>query len=176
MKRDMEEKFSKMNKKGLSGVVATVILIALVMASVAIVWGVVTNLVSTQLEEAGSCFDVFGKISLNNRYTCYDTTTNTTVIGLSISDIDVGSIVVLISGAGSTKSYEITNDAQTIEGLVNYGGGTDIKLPGKNGGSSYNSSDFNSKPDSIQIAPIIAGKQCEVADSISSIESCALLA
>ena len=59
-------------RKGLSTVVATVIMIALVMSAIAIVWGVVTNLVEEQLEGADSCISVFDKVEINGRYTCYD--------------------------------------------------------------------------------------------------------
>ena len=98
------------------------------------------------------------------------------VFGINLADVDVGSVVVMISGEGSIKSYTITKEAQPITGLENYRGGSDIQLPGKNGGSSYNSSEFPLRPDSIRLSPVIGGNQCEVSDSISNIQSCLLTA
>jgi flagellin-like protein len=176
MKKDMEKKFIKMNNKGISGVVATVIMIALVLAAVAIVWGVVTNLISTQLEESGSCFNIFGKLTLNSAYTCYNTSNNEFLFSIGIGDIDIEKVVVSISAQGTTKSYTLTGTEADI-GLLSYPGRNNlVKIPDKNGGLTYITSEFASKPDSIRISPVIAGTQCEVSDSIQNIESCSLLA
>jgi flagellin-like protein len=176
MKRNTEKKHYKMNNKGLSGVVATVILIAIVIAAVAIVWGVVTNLVSERLEEAGSCFNIFGKVNLENAYTCWNGDDNEFQFSINIADLEVDSIIVSILGEGQTKSYEITNTAQNIDGLKNYDDSTSIKLPGKNGGLTYIATGITSRPDSIRISPVVGGNQCEVADTIENIDSCSLLA
>ena len=177
MKKGMDRKFSKMNKKGISAIIATVILIALTMAVVAIVWGVVTNLVSEQLEESGSCFNIFGKIELNSAYTCYNTSNNEFLFSVNIGDLDVDKIVVSVSGQGTTKSYTITNEEQAIAGLTRYPGGeSNITLPEKNAGLTYISDEFAERPDSIRVSPIIGETQCEVSDSIQPIESCSLLA
>ena len=167
------------NKRGLSGVITVVIMIALVMAAAVIVWVVVNNIVKGQLEGVESCFGVYGKVTINNQYTCYDTIGKKFQFSIKIEDIDVDSVLVSISGEGATKSYTITNQAQTIANLANYtsgGFGTDsIKLPGKNGGLTYISSEFITIPDLIQIAPIIDGKQCEASDSLSEIDDCLLI-
>ncbi len=177
MKKDMDKKFSKMNKKGISGVVATVIMIALVLAAVAIVWGVVTNLIEDQLEESENCFNIFDKISLNSAYTCYNTSNNKLLFSVSVGDIKVNKILVSISGQGTTKSYTLASEEQTITGLTMYPGGeSEIIMPEQNAGLTYISSEFPSTPDSIRISPIIGETQCGVTDSISHIESCALLA
>ncbi len=172
MKKDMDRKFSKMNSKGISAIIATVILIALTMAVVAIVWGVVTNLVSEQLEESGSCFNIFGKIELNRAYTCYNTSSNEFLFSVNVGDIDVEKIVVSISGQGTTKSYTLTDSEEDI-GLLKYPSKNPlVEKPGKNSGLTYISNDFSSKPDSIRISPVIGNTQCEVIDSMQVIESC----
>ena len=61
-------------KKGLSGIVATVIMIALVVGITAMVWVVVKNLIQGQISSTESCFGNFGKVNLNKEYTCYDST------------------------------------------------------------------------------------------------------
>jgi len=165
-------KFKNYKKKGLSGIVTAVVLIALVIAATAIVWVFVRNLVEEKLEGSGSCIDIFGKVSLNNRYTCYNSSSSEILFSISIGEIDVDEVLVSISGDGTTKSFKIGNEAKPIDGLTNYPDGSpNIKLPGKNGGLTYIASDSN-QPDLIEIAPIIKGEQCGVSDSLSEIDNC----
>ena len=169
-----------MKKKGLSGIITAVILIALAFALVTIVWVIVTNLIQGELEDAESCFGVFGEVTINNRYTCYNSSSNELQFSISIKEINVEEILIAISEGGTIKSFTITNDDQQITNLANYqstGFGTDqIKLPGENAGLTYVTNAFSNKPDLIEIAPIINGKQCEVSDSSAEIDNCLSLA
>ncbi len=177
---DKKLQYNKMkNKRGMSMIVTAVILIGLVMVAAVIVWVVVRNIIQDQLESVESCFGIYDKVTINNRYTCYDNsvpTDNKTHFSIDIKDIDVDSVIVSISGAGATNSYTLTNQSQTIENLANYGStgfGTDIiNLPKKNAALTYVASGFTTKPDLIQIAPVIDGQQCEVSDSLAEIDAC----
>lgn len=159
------------NKKGLSGIVAAVIMIALVMAIGGIVWSVVTNLVSERLEDVGTCLDVLGKVNINGQYTCYDTSKDEVFISIGVGDIDVEKIIIAVSGASSSSSYEL-NETGGSPQLKNYTGGTEIKMPEKNSGLTYRLA--VERPDSIKVIPVIGGKQCDVTDSTSIISSCGL--
>lgn len=163
------------NKKGVSEVIVTVIMIALVLAAGVIVWGVVNNLVRNQLGGAESCFGIFEKITLDNLYTCYDGDSDEIHFSINIGDIEVEKVIVGISGEGVKKSYTIPGNYSDVK---EYGGtyGEDLELPGQNGGLTYIASGFTSAPDRIQIAPVIDGKQCEISDSLSEIDDCLLLA
>lgn len=170
-------------KKALSAVVTTVILIALVMSAVAIVWGVVTNLVEEGLEGADSCVSVFDKVGINGRYTCYDSTTPGDLkfqFSLSLGDIDIDEVLFAISDQGSTETFKISNSQKTIPGITNFPydplESQLIFLPKKNGGSTYiydlTIAGFSSRPDLFEIAPIIDGKQCGSSDSLTDIPNC----
>jgi flagellin-like protein len=163
-----------MNKKAISGIVATVIMIALVIAIAGVVWVVVTNLVSEELEEAGTCREVLGKITINPQYTCFNSSSNEFQFSIGIGDIEIEKVIVAISGAGTTKSYEITQIPDEEAGLRFYDGGPGIYLPKKNEGFTY-VLDIEERPDSIIIYPVIKGKQCDASDSISEISDCLLL-
>lgn len=163
------------SRRGMSGVIAAVIMIALVMAAVIIVWGVVIPLVREQLTETESCFGIFGKVTINNMYTCHNSSSNNFQFSINIGDIDVDKVVVSVSSEGSTNSYTLTNTDQPGIGLTLYPSGGEIKLPGKNAGSTYIASGFTDEPDLIQIAPVIKGKQCEASDSLSDIDDCSSL-
>ena len=161
------------SKRGLSAVVAVVILIALAVAAVAIVWGVVANLVDEQLEGADSCINVFDKVEINGRYTCYDSTNNKFQFSLNIRDIDVEEVLFAISYEGSTKTFKISNIAENIPEIDNFPSPPGlIVLPKKNGGSTYVYIGFGSKPDLFEISPVIDGKQCGISSSLTDIPDC----
>ncbi len=161
------------NKRGVSAIIVTVILVALVMTAGAVVWAMVNNLIKGQTEGAESCLNVLNKVTINGLYTCYDKTGNNVHFSINIGDVDIDEVVVVISSAGATKSYTLTNYDQTIPGLGPYPSGSgSVKLPEKNGGKTYIASGFTEGPDSIRIAPIIAGKQCDTSDEMFQIENC----
>ncbi|MCL5018564.1 MAG: hypothetical protein M1416_02230 [Candidatus Pacearchaeota archaeon] len=166
----------KKDKRALSTIVITVILIALSMAAVVLVWGFVNNLIKKQIGSSESCFGNYDKITLNKQYTCYDSDLQEFRFSLSIGDVTADKVIVSVSSASEVKSYEITNEEQTITGLENYPSGTTtIKLPVKNAGLTYSASGFTSVVDLVRIAPAIGGTQCEISDSLSQIEDCSLL-
>lgn len=166
-------------RKGLSTVVATVIMIALVMAAIAIVWGVVANLIEEELEGADSCINVFDKVEINGRYTCYDPVNSNFQFSLILRDIDVDEVLFAISDLGSTETFKISNSPDSVSGVSNYPSPTGlIVLPKKNGGSTY-IYDLSlvgfSEPDLFEISPVIDGKQCGVSSSLTDIPDCATL-
>jgi len=181
MKINMDMKFllNKLNRKAISGVIAAVILIALTVGIISIVWVVVNNLVTTELEGAQSCFGVFEKVTINNQYTCYDSSSNMFQFSISVGDLEAEEVLVSISGEGQSKSFKITNTASIIDNVLNYTGGQSIILPKTNSGLTYvydlTAGGFSSSPDKVEIAPIINKKQCGVSDSLSDIENCLLL-
>lgn len=169
------------SKKGVSGVVAMVILIALVLAAVAIVWVVVNNIVETGIEGSESCFGIFDKITIENSYTCYNDTSHELQFSINIGDIQVDKILVAVASAGSTKSFSLSSGVQEIY-LKNYPDGlynAALLFPGKNAGKTYvldmDDAVLSGSPDFLEIAPIINEKQCGVSDTLSEFDDCALL-
>src|SRR3989338_6758243 len=146
-------------KKGLSTIIVTVLLVGLSLAIVGIVWGVVNGMVKKQLGSTESCFNIYGKVSINGLYTCYNRTDSKTHFSINIGDINVDKVIVAILSTGNTKTFTITNDAQTIENLANYGstgfGIDSIILPGKNSGQTYIAQGFPDVPGVIKISPVI---------------------
>jgi hypothetical protein len=162
-----------MKKKGLSGIITMVILIALALAVVAIVWVVINNLVKEQVTSTESCFGIFGKVKINELYTCWENDSDEFQFSIEIGDVEVDELLISVASQGATKSFRMTNEEKTIEGIKNYpSGSTGIILPGKNSGLTYIYTGLSARPDSIEIAPVIKGTQCEISDSIHSIENC----
>lgn len=162
-----------LSKRGLSTVITTILLIMLVFVLISIIWTVVNNLVTKSLDKAGSCFANFEKVTLNNKYLCYNSSSGEMMFSINIKEIDVEGVLVSITMSGGSKSYTLINEEQNIFGLGPYPSGSgNVRLPEKNAGLTYIASGFSEKPDSIQIAPIINGNQCEVSDSSFEIDVC----
>ena len=180
----MDKKLSKRNfnfftknNKGISEVIVTVIMVGLVLAAIAIVWGVVSSLIKGELQSS-ECLASLGEINLNPRYTCYDTLATPDVFqfSLSIGDAEnIDKIIVSASGTGTTKKFEL-NLSGKVDNLANFGstqyGNELISIPEKNEGKTYVTNFFTVKPDSIKIAPVINGRQCDVSDAINEIDNC----
>ena len=167
------------NRRGISGVIVVVILIALVMTITGIVWAVVNNLVKEELGSAGSCFGIFGEVNLNSRYTCYNGSQEL-LFSINIGDVDVDEALIGVSGQGTGVSFKLSSQAGPIDNVVTYPDrSANVRLPSKNSGFTYifdmAGAGFSGTPDSISIAPIIKGNQCGVSDTIEKIESCASL-
>jgi flagellin-like protein len=161
-----------MNNKGISGVIATVLLIALAIIAVSVVWVMVNGLISEKIKETESCFDIFGKASINPQYTCYNSSSKELFFSVNIEDIEIDKLIVSVSNKAGTKSYELEKELKEISGLTNYTKGSLVKAPDKNQGITYISTEFDEKPNSISISLVINGNKCEVSDKISNIESC----
>jgi hypothetical protein len=169
---------NKSNKRGLSTVIVTLLLILLSLVAVGVIWVFVSNTVNTQIANSQSCFGNFEKIKLNEQYTCYERINSTHYnlrFSIGIGDINLDSVIVSIASASTIKSYELKNTPQLIGNLSMYPSGeVDIVLPGKNEGLTYNATGFSAMIDSITISPVIGGSSCGVSDSISDISSCEL--
>jgi hypothetical protein len=162
------------SKKAISGVVATVILIGLTILAITIVWVFVDRTITNQINKSEACYFGFEqKVEINNRYTCYNKSSNEFRFSLSIGDIKLDKVLVSISREGSTNTYEIENTTKEISGIINYPSRTSgVKIPGENSGLTYILTEVNSAPDEIKIAPIIKGFQCEVSDILNKIDPC----
>ncbi len=163
------------NKIGLSGVITAMLMIGLVMAATLIVWGIIRNIVEEQVESTESCFDIFEKITINNDYTCYNSTSKEMQVSINVKNIAIDKILVSIYGGGSTKSFELY-DGFSNENVKSYGVsgqyGVVISIPGENSGLTYIMKEFDTIPESVKIAPIINDNQCEVSDSVFEIITC----
>lgn len=163
------------NNKGISTVIGTVMMITLVLVIVGVVWVSINNLVGEQIKATESCFGNFGKVILDKRYTCYNSSSNELQFSINIGNIVVDSVLVSISSQSGTKSVGISNT--TISNIKMYNGvyGGLVEIPGKNAGFTY-VADINGLgigiPDSISIAPIINENQCEISDSLFDINVC----
>ena len=164
------------NKKGLSGVVTVVILVALSVALVAIVWGVVQNMIEGNLEQAGSCSSLFTEkvVELNDAYTCDDG--DNIYFAIDVGNVEIDAVLVKVESGSQSKTYKL--DSFSSSASLRLYRGEAAHMPDLNSGLTYNlsvSSEGLTGPYNLGIAPIINGNTCDEIDRINSIDSCELV-
>lgn len=171
----MRKNFS--NKKGLSEVIAVVIIILLVIVTTTVVWNVVNKTIESKTQSASSCFDVgfSSQLTLNNDYTCYNSSSGEVQFSISRGDANMEKIIVSISAGGNSKGFTLGDNASIVEGLYSYPSRqTNLTMPQKNSGLTYIATGFYQSPEWVKIAPVVDGKQCDATDTIYDIYDCSL--
>lgn len=159
-------------KKGVSQVVGAAVLIAITVAAVAVIWGVINTFVLDRLETAESCNGILDKISLNNDYTCYNSTSNQTMVSISVKEIDITSLLLALTYHSNNELFELTNESKEIPRVSYYGSTlTEVSMPPKEGGRTY-LIDTPTRPRGVQISPKIKTTQCDIVDQIEIIPTC----
>jgi len=171
----MDTKFLLINKKGLSQIVSTVILILISVALVAGVWASIHAFVSNQMDSAKTCKNI-NLASINSMYTCYNQTNNYTVVSIGVGDTPINAMIISVDYSGNSKSFKLENISKEIENFYYYIPGkginaTAVKLPDL-GSSRTFAINITGQPDSIQIGAEIDGKLCGTSDSINSVPIC----
>jgi len=169
------------NKKALSTIIATVILILLTIAATIIIWTTIQGTIEDNISSGEACnAEIFDKITINSRYTCYNETSGLFQFSISLGEIEIDSLLISIGTEGFSNSFEMSNEELAIPYITNYTGGLgNINLPAKNSGKTYyfniTASELSGEPVSIIIAPIIDGISCQKTDSLFQIDSCEAL-
>jgi|TARA_Y100000310_G_scaffold344913_1_gene460479 flagellin-like protein len=166
----------KIRNRGVSAVIGTVLMIALVILIIGVVWVSINSLIGEQIEGSEACFGNFGKVELDKRYTCHNSSSNEFQFSISVGDIVVDSMLVSVSSESGTKSFEISNTAMNnvrMYSQATYGGV--VTVPGENSGFTYVTNITGigiGTPDSVSVAPIINENQCSVSDTVLEINIC----
>ena len=150
------------NKKGISAVVATVLIILITVAAVTIIWAAIIPMISNQLESGTICLDAVSAVQLKDEgYTCYATDNNTDGtynislhVGRTAKAFDLKAIQVLVSIGGDTDTQRIDVDESDL---------------GPNGAKVYviNGTDYN-EATKIEIAPVVGVGNTEDSCDVSA--------
>lgn len=135
-----------MNKKGISGVITTVLLILIVLAAIGIVWAVVNSFIqegTSGIEGTASCLSM----QLQIDSAVYDGA------GTNIS-------VKRIAGEGSLESIAFIVDGSIAE-FTALSGLPDIAETKRFSNTGLG----NTTGLEVEIVPVVGGKQCSVVDS-----------
>ncbi|MCX8158714.1 MAG: hypothetical protein N3D20_00230 [Candidatus Pacearchaeota archaeon] len=160
-------------KRGMSPIVATVLIVMLTIAGVAAIASFVIPFIKKNLESGSECKDYedYFVFDESYRYNCYTGSGNNTVYGFSVkAKADTksyqnlkGFVIVLRANDGTSKSYEIVNGSQA--GEIKTCGKTKVELPYSGGIKTYGFRKENIVSAIIQ-TKLKSGKICKEADKI----------
>lgn len=160
-------------KKGVSAIVGTVLILLIVVVTGSIVWAVVNQIVQSNIDKGASCFGVFDQVSLDNDYSCYNSTSNKMQFSVKIGNIEIDSLLVSVTFAGSSESAVLNSTLQTLANVKIYPDSSEgVKMPSKNSGRTYFFTGITTLPSSISIVPTINGQQCDGTSTLSNIDDC----
>jgi flagellin-like protein len=150
------------SKKGISAVVATVLIILITVAAVTIIWAAIIPMINNQLDRGSICLDAVSQVTLVDAgYTCINTTVN-----------GDGNYSIFIQAKHGAKDFRV----KKIQALVSIDGNAvtrEIIVPadqfGPNEIEVFNVSgpNFNTST-KLEIAPIVAVGQTEETCDISA--------
>ena len=150
------------NKKGVSVVVITVLMVLIGIAAVSLIAGYIIPMVRESLEEGGTCFELrdHAQILPNEEYTCYTGASTKLMIERGLKNYTIlGFVVSITSGPGKDR-YDVKETGST-EGITMYDGSTTIKIPGPGGAASYTFP--TGSGESVELGVITGtGKICEI--------------
>jgi hypothetical protein len=127
-----------MNKKSVSNIIVTLLLIVLSMAVLSLIAMFIVPAVKEYLNEGKTCLDVIGKIEIyNNELTCYNDTSGETGVNIKRKDIDIETIIVSLKGEAKSKKFEINEGEEPGEIKMLYDREALIELPEKNEERTY---------------------------------------
>ena len=165
--------FLPKNRKALSGIIVTLLLIALTLVIAGVVFKITKEIIGKNIEKSKACgIDNFDKISINSNYVCYDQSTDKVVFSINLEDIEIDKLLISISDETDSDIFEIDYTPRNL-GLVDYPNrNVLVTLPNKKSGKTYIATGIIKEPTQIQIVPVINGEQCPIFDTINSIPDC----
>jgi flagellin-like protein len=104
-----------MNKRGVSPVIATVLLVLLTIVAVGILATFVVRFVNDNVKDSDECFKVLGKISFDegSAYNCNykNATGSRTGFSVRIDNDEIAAFKLILSQQGSANSYSIEQNS-----------------------------------------------------------------
>jgi len=118
---------NRLNKKAVSAVVATVLIIMITVAAVGIIWAAIIPMVQNSLSKGTICNDALSDITLvaEKGYTCINSTSNMGNISLQIkkgpnAKVQLVAIDALVFVGGDSYAYRIngTSSGSATSGII----------------------------------------------------------
>ena len=179
------------NKKAISTLVATVLLILITVAAVGIIWGAIMPVITRTMEIGQACLNARVTINTESGYTCYNK--NTKEVNIMISrgseEFTLAGINLVLSGEGTSHSWNFQVGSSYADVKL-YRGTYDVaftedEFPAPNEEHTYtiNASDNDglpitglSPPETAKVAPIVKVgatlRTCSVSSSVTVPAEC----
>ena len=146
------------SKHGLSGVIATVLLIMLTVGAASMLFVFVIPWINNMLDNAKICNDLVDSITIvEGKYTCYHSASTDVMLKINEGkDVQIEGFTVSLTHSGSATRYDVKNGDST--GVSMYNGSVSLAMPQVGGAETYV---FNVKAESVDVAPVLlGGKTC----------------
>jgi len=160
------------NKKAVSEIVSTVLLILITIIAISIVSVFLIPMLKNKLNEGSGCFDVLNSLEIQSA--CYNDA-NEVEIGIMSKSNKLAGVAVVISTSSSSKRFDIINNTAN-ENIKSYNGEYNqaLLLPGENEFTTYIIKTSFTEFSKVEIAPLVSTgqktKTCEISDSLSLVE------
>lgn len=126
------------NKKSLSSVVTTVLLILITVAAFVTIILFIMPMIKDNLEKGRACFEMREQISIDPSYTCYRPTSTFVMVKRGLSNgIEIKGLVFSLNSPAGAQKYEF-NDKTEKEGIRMYNGSSILYVPEAGGAETYN--------------------------------------
>jgi len=164
----------KKNLKSQAQVITAILLVLIAITMIVIIANFAINFVTDKLGES-DCIDYVGKIEFTNniKYTCYDATNSLLKIQVHVGDIEnsIQGFTISVS-SDSSQNFEIRDQEETTE-VTMFDASTTLTIPKKNEERTYIISGIISKPDRIDIYPILEDdRTCDSSNTLTFISYC----
>lgn len=184
-----------MKKRGISAVVATVLIILITVAAVTIIWAAIIPMINDQIAGGTLCLDAVSQVNIvDEGFTCFQAVGGCSVVthpatGTCAAGDGSCTTQAICENATYTGTWPVTPafvnvqvahgakdfDLAAVQVLVSEGGSTSTYelttgLPGVNEEQvvRFDLSSNTSNPDSLQLAPIVAVGNTQETCSVSS--------
>ena len=165
------------NKRGVSPVVATVLLILITIAGISIIAGVLIPFISNSLETSTACIEYRNYYTFSSEFSfnCYKEYSTPAQIGHALtlragSDSEVGEGIkgfeIIFLKEGSSKKVTILNGSNVLSNVQMLGGGGKFEVPHPGEIRTYIIND-SLLYSGVEVYPILESeKVCDLSDSI----------
>ncbi len=158
------------SKKGVSDVIATVLLIMLTVAAASILYFFIIPMIKNMLENSQTCHEMRGQAEIETgEYTCAGVDTRVKVRIGEEGKQNVSGLLITLDSSGTSRSYEIRNNTESQGVLMLKNGLSLLELPRRGGAETYLFSRITAE--SARVA-IIAGNGNICAAAEEKIEAC----
>jgi flagellin-like protein len=163
----------KRGKRGLSPVIAVVLLLLITIIAAGIIVAFVIPFIQDSLEGGEACFNVLGDLSFaETPYNCFNTSfvvddpDGRVGFSVRVSNDDIVGFVAGVQRQGSSTAFEIVEDFtdEDIRMLIGPGFDGALEIPGNGEVRTYV---VKGAFDKVELFPILeSGAKCDIADEI----------
>jgi len=132
-------------KKGISAIVATVLIILITVAAVTIIWAAIIPMIQDQIGGSTECFDASAALSVTTDYSCVNDTAKEIMVQVhrGVGSFTLSDLEIITGVAGTTSTTKVVEDLSE-------------NVPDVNGDKVYTISYTGSKPTEAGVAAIVA--------------------